>query len=448
MPRDGSGVYSAPPGTKGTPDTTIESAKYNAFVDDLAQDANSARPITAGGTGASSASAARASLGLAIGSDVQAYDADLTTLGGLAKADGNIIVGNGTTWVVESGATARASLGLTIGTHVQAYDADLAAIAGLTSAANKLPYFTGSGTASLADFSPFARTLMDDANGDAAFATMGMSAFWRGRMGDANQEGARTGIGALGVGDFGIGTAYRGAYAPPNFATADLNPTEVGVLVGLPCFYDFASPFGSSVQFPPGFPQTHGVIRGYHNGNNLYGYSWQELTGPSGNRKWLRRATNATTWGPWAEFVHTDNVPADIYKRSNVIGTVTQSGGAPTGALSSGWITTANGWYRRHADGMQECISPILTVPSVAQAVGTGFITATGDRPSWTYPAAFAAGASAPPTLLPAFLGIDACSVNCGNVGATAASLIYLFSTVSRTGLGANVRLYAVGPWY
>jgi hypothetical protein len=43
---------------------------------------------------------------------VQAYDADLTALGGLAKTNGNFIVGNGTTWVAESGATARTSLGL------------------------------------------------------------------------------------------------------------------------------------------------------------------------------------------------------------------------------------------------------------------------------------------------------------------------------------------------
>jgi hypothetical protein len=47
-----------------------------------------------------------------VGVDVQAYDADLTAIGGLAKTDGNIIVGNGSTWVAESGATARTSLGL------------------------------------------------------------------------------------------------------------------------------------------------------------------------------------------------------------------------------------------------------------------------------------------------------------------------------------------------
>jgi hypothetical protein len=54
MPRAG-GVYSAPPGTKGNPNTTIESAKYNALVDDLVADANAARPVTAGGSGSNTA---------------------------------------------------------------------------------------------------------------------------------------------------------------------------------------------------------------------------------------------------------------------------------------------------------------------------------------------------------------------------------------------------------
>ena len=55
----------------------------------------------------------------------QASDADLTAIAALSNSDGNFIVGNGSTWVAESGSTVRASLGLTIGTNVVAYAADL-----------------------------------------------------------------------------------------------------------------------------------------------------------------------------------------------------------------------------------------------------------------------------------------------------------------------------------
>lgn len=111
---------------------------------------------------------------LKTGSVTQAYDADLAAIAALAKTDGNIIVGNGSTWVAESGATARTSLGLAIGTNVQAYDAELAALAGLTSAANKLPYFTGSETADVADLTAFGRSIIDDADEATFKATVNL----------------------------------------------------------------------------------------------------------------------------------------------------------------------------------------------------------------------------------------------------------------------------------
>ena len=111
-----------------------------------------------------------------------------TTLGSGVTASSLTSVGtissgtwNGTAIAVSAGGTgsttasaARAALGLEIGADVQAYNADLAAISGLSSAADRLAYYTGSGAAALATFTSFGRSLVDDADAAAARSTIGI----------------------------------------------------------------------------------------------------------------------------------------------------------------------------------------------------------------------------------------------------------------------------------
>lgn len=85
-----------------------------------------------------------------IGSTVQGYDADLAAIGALAKTDGNFIVGNGSTWVVESGNTVLQSIGVTATTTelnvldgITASTAELNILDGVTATASELNVLDG-----------------------------------------------------------------------------------------------------------------------------------------------------------------------------------------------------------------------------------------------------------------------------------------------------------------
>lgn len=100
---------------------------------------------------------ARTNLGVAIGTNVQAYDAALTA------------------WAAVN--PSSYSTTTQIAAAYQPLDGELSAIAGLPSVADAAPYFTGSGTAALMTVTAAGRAIIDDASAAAQRTTMGVDGY-------------------------------------------------------------------------------------------------------------------------------------------------------------------------------------------------------------------------------------------------------------------------------
>ena len=105
MARNGSGVYALPDGYEAVTGETILATQHNTPLEDLAADANTARPIVAGGTGATTAAGARTALGVDRAMAKSTDIASATTTD-LATATGNVVDITGTTTITGLGTVA------------------------------------------------------------------------------------------------------------------------------------------------------------------------------------------------------------------------------------------------------------------------------------------------------------------------------------------------------
>lgn len=85
-------------------------------------------------------------------------------------------------------------------------------------------------------------------------------------------------------------------------------------------------------------------------------------------------------------------VPSFFYDRSNILGTVSQSAGVPTGAIIERG-SNANGEYVRYADGTQICTRRVTAIGPVSTASGALFVSGA------VSPGAFSASFTADPVL-------------------------------------------------
>ena len=211
----------------------------------------------------------------------------LPTLGTLSSQDaGSVVISGGTISGItdlaiadggtgaSSAADARTNLGLVIGTDVQAYDAGLASIAGLATSADEILYLTGADTYASSPLPSYARGFLASGNSDSdARTVLGLGALATKAIvdiGDINAgavSGATVASGSLISANYGAGSVLEAAIGASAITTSKI--VDSGI-TAIKLADNSASIVGT------GAPLTAGVFIGqqYLDGVTDFAYTW------------------------------------------------------------------------------------------------------------------------------------------------------------------------------
>ncbi|QWY83581.1 putative minor tail protein M [Rhizobium phage RHph_X2_26] len=278
--------------------------------------------------------------------------------------------------------TTRQLLQTLAGGNVQSF-------AGLVSAADKLPYFTGSGTMALADLPAYARTLLANTTGPLFYADLG-------EIPNAQLPGR-----------------LQASHA----AATDANDcVESG-------WYRVTSGTANIPEGAQGSLFVAQVLSG----------SYCQIYMRSSNGNFWSRTSISGVWGAWVKSVD----------YGDILGTVSHSGGVPTGAIIERG-SNANGEYIKFADGTQICTLPGTLQSGAIDSPGGSLFLNTGGTIVWTYPIAFSTAAS----VVPLGSNARASARWVSAVGTSAAGANFRVYSYASNATSLPFDVMAIGRWY
>lgn len=246
--------------------------------------------------------------------------------------------------------------------EAQGYSAKLDSFANLVGGANQLPYFTGSDALGQTPLSAFGRSLIDDSGAASARATLNLGTAATATLTTSTEDNTSGRV--LRVDDFGIGAVGNRIPEITNFSDGFVSATyrfNANTVVGGP------SQTGECVAI---------VTVGANGRTNII--TMDGANGPTRTMFFGSRNSNAGVIS-WSRVFHP----------GSVLGTVSQSGGIPDGALIE-HDSNSDGYYTRFADGTQVCWRYDIDITGLAANSHTEDIG---------YPVSFSEAVPAQPTL-------------------------------------------------